>query len=55
MSFPVAPLSRSAATACSWWESIVFYRVDDELRRVIVVGFFYKSRDYERLLPKDEE
>ena len=35
-------------------EYLVFYRVDDELRRVIVVGLFYKSRDYERLLPKDE-
>lgn len=35
-------------------EYLVFYRVDDELRRIIVVGFFHKSRDYERLLPKDE-
>ena len=35
-------------------EYLVFYRVDDGLRRIIVVGFFYKSRDYERLLPKDE-
>lgn len=35
-------------------ECLVFYRVDDELRRIIVVGFFHKSRDYERLLPKNE-
>ena len=35
-------------------EYLVFYRVDDELRRVIVVGFFYKSRDYETLIPKDD-
>lgn len=35
-------------------EYLVIYRVDDELRRVIVAGFFYKSRDYEWLLPKDE-
>ena len=35
-------------------EHLVFYRVNDELRRIIVVGFFYKSRDYERLLPKNE-
>ena len=35
-------------------EYLVFYRVDDELRRIIVVGFFHKSRDYERLLPKNE-
>ena len=35
-------------------EYLVIYRVDDELRRVIVAGFFYKSRDYEWLLPKGE-
>ena len=35
-------------------EYLVFYRVDDELRRVIVVGFFYKSRDYEALMPEGD-